>query len=151
MQDPFDLERFVQAQQPLYPRVRAELAAGHKQTHWMWFVFPQLRGLGASSIARTYGLASLAEARAYLAHPLLGERLRECARLMAAAPGDDARQILGYPDDLKLRSCMTLFAAASPQRRPAPLQAGAGQVLRGPGGSPDPRAAYFGLTNFRMN
>ena len=115
MQDPFDLERFVQAQQPLYARVRAELAAGHKQTHWMWFVFPQLRGLGASSIARTYGLASLAEARAYLAHPVLGERLRECARLMAAAPGDDARQILGYPDDLKLRSCMTLFAAASPQ------------------------------------
>jgi uncharacterized protein (DUF1810 family) len=113
MQDPFDLGRFVKAQQPVYARVRAELAAGCKQTHWMWFVFPQLKGLGSSSIARTYGLATLAEARAYLAHPVLGERLRECARLLAATPGNDARQVLGYPDDLKLRSCMTLFAAAA--------------------------------------
>jgi uncharacterized protein (DUF1810 family) len=113
MPDPFDLERFVQAQQPLYARVREELAGAHKRGHWMWFVFPQLKGLGASSIARTYALASIEEARAYLAHPLLGARLRECAGLLLGAPGADARQVLGYPDDLKLRSSMTLFAAAA--------------------------------------
>ena len=113
MQDPFDLQRFLDAQQPVYPRVLGELAAGHKRSHWMWFVFPQLQGLGASAIARTYGIASLAEARAYLAHPTLGARLRECAQLLLANPCGDARQLLGYPDDLKLRSCMTLFAAAA--------------------------------------
>jgi uncharacterized protein (DUF1810 family) len=113
VQDPFDLGRFVAAQQPVYARVLGELGAGVKRTHWMWFVFPQLKGLGSSSIARAYGLACLAEARAYLAHPVLGERLRECTRLLAAIPGSDARQVLGYPDDLKLRSCMTLFAEAA--------------------------------------
>ncbi len=113
MNDPFDLERFVQAQEPVYARVAEELSAARKRSHWMWFIFPQLRGLGASSIARAYGITSLAEARAYLAHPLLGARLRECARLLAGAPGADARQVLGYPDDLKLRSCMTLYARAA--------------------------------------
>ncbi len=113
MPDPFDLQRFVTAQQPVYARVLAELAAGHKHSHWMWFVFPQLRGLGASSMARSFGIASLAEARAYLSHPLLGPRLRECVGILAALPGDDAREVMGYPDDLKLRSCLTLFAAAA--------------------------------------
>lgn len=113
MPDPFDLERFVTAQEPVYVRVLAELAAGHKRSHWMWFVFPQLKGLGASSLARAFGIASLAEARAYLAHPLLGPRLRQCAGLLARLEGDDARQVMGYPDDLKLRSCLTLFAAAA--------------------------------------
>ncbi len=113
MEDRDDLERFVQAQRPVYRRVLEELAAGHKRTHWMWYVFPQLRGLGSSAIARTYGLASLAEARAYLAHPLLGANLRECAQLLLAGASDDARAVLGYPDDLKLRSCMTLFAQAA--------------------------------------
>ncbi len=113
MPDPFNLERFVQAQQPLYARVREELAAARKRSHWIWFVFPQLRGLGSSAIARTYALASIEEARAYLAHPLLGARLRECAGLLLGAAGADARQVMGYPDDLKLRSCMTVFAAAA--------------------------------------
>ncbi len=113
MSDPFNLERFVTAQQPLYARVRAELSAGHKRSHWMWFVFPQLRGLGSSSMARSFGIASLAEARAYLAHPLLGTRLRECVAILASLPGADAREVMGYPDDLKLRSCLTLFVAAA--------------------------------------
>ncbi|MBS0581228.1 MAG: DUF1810 domain-containing protein [Proteobacteria bacterium] len=113
MEDPYELERFIQAQRPVYRRVLEELTQGHKRTHWMWYVFPQLRGLGSSAIARTYGLESIAEARAYLAHPLLGEHLRQCSRLMLEARGGDARQILGYPDDLKLRSCMTLFASAA--------------------------------------
>jgi uncharacterized protein (DUF1810 family) len=113
MPDPFDLERFVTAQEPVYARVLAELAAGHKRTHWMWFVFPQLKGLGASSMARAFGIASLAEARAYLAHPLLGPRLRQCAGTLATLEGNDAREVMGYPDDLKLRSCLTLFAAAA--------------------------------------
>ena len=90
--DPYDLARFVSAQQPVYARVRAELTDGRKRTHWMWFVFPQLKGLGSSSLARTYGLASLEEARAYLAHPVLGERLRECAALLLKAEGEDARR-----------------------------------------------------------
>ncbi len=113
MPDPFHLQRFLDAQQAVYARVTAELAAGEKRSHWMWFVFPQLKGLGASAIARTYGIGSLAEARAYLAHPVLGARLRECAQLLLANPASDAREVMGYPDDLKLRSCMTLFAAAA--------------------------------------
>ncbi len=113
MEDPHDLERFIDAQRPVYRRVLEELSDGHKRTHWMWYVFPQLKGLGSSAIARTYGLDSIEEARAYLAHPLLGEHLRQCSQLMLRARGADARQILGYPDDLKLRSCMTLFASAA--------------------------------------
>jgi uncharacterized protein (DUF1810 family) len=111
---PFDLERFVSAQDSVIGDVRAELARGRKRSHWMWFVFPQLKGLGLSSTALHYGIASLAEARAYLAHPLLGPRLRECCELMLAVPQRSAHEILGSPDDLKFRSCVTLFALAAP-------------------------------------
>jgi uncharacterized protein (DUF1810 family) len=108
--DPFDLQRFVVAQAPVYPHVRAELERGRKESHWMWFIFPQLKELGRSAMARHYGIASIAEARAYLAHPLLAARLEECTRLMLAAEGKSALAVLGSPDDLKLRSSMTLFA-----------------------------------------
>ena len=110
------LERFVQAQEQVYESARAELAAGRKRTHWMWFVFPQLAGLGSSPTARQYAIADLAEARAYLAHPVLGPRLRECARLLLDQHRT-AGQILGHPDDLKLRSSMTLFAEAADDPR----------------------------------
>jgi uncharacterized protein (DUF1810 family) len=108
--DPFDLERFVGAQSPVYARVLDELRAGRKRSHWMWFVFPQLRGLGSSPTAVRFGIASADEARAYLSHELLGPRLRECARLVAAVDGRSADEIFGWPDDMKLRSSMTLFA-----------------------------------------
>jgi uncharacterized protein (DUF1810 family) len=111
--DPYNLRRFVVAQEPLFAQVRAELAAGHKQSHWMWFVFPQLRGLGGSSMAERYAIASLAEARAYLAHLLLGERLRSCTQLVNRVEGRTAQAIFGYPDYLKFRSSMTLFALAA--------------------------------------
>ena len=112
--DPFDLQRFVDAQADVYAQVTAELAAGAKTTHWMWFVFPQLRGLGRSSTARHYGIASLAEAQAYAQHALLGERLRHCCRLLLAVQGRSALQIFGAIDALKLRSCLTLFERAAP-------------------------------------
>jgi uncharacterized protein (DUF1810 family) len=115
--DPFDLERFVQAQQAVYAAVCAELRVGAKRSHWMWFIFPQLRGLGSSPSAQHYGLASLAEARAYLDHPVLGARLRECTRRLLVLEGRSAAEIFGYPDDLKLRSCLTLFERASPQEQ----------------------------------
>ena len=114
MDDPFDLERFVAAQDRVMPAVREELRAGRKRTHWMWFVFPQLRALGRSGTALHYGIGSLAEARAYLAHPLLGPRLRECTELVCAVQGRTVHDIFGSPDDMKFRSCMTLFAAAHP-------------------------------------
>jgi uncharacterized protein (DUF1810 family) len=104
-----DLDRFARAQAPHLDDVRAELRAGMKRTHWMWFVFPQLRGLGRSEMARRYGLASLAEARAYLAHPVLGPRLRENVSLLLDIRDRTAHEIFGSPDDLKLHSCMTLF------------------------------------------
>src|ERR1700709_570898 len=110
MPDPFDLNRFVAAQTGVYDVVLGELRAGRKRTHWMWFVFPQLRALGRSPTAHRYGIESLDEARAYLAHPVLGPRIRECARLVAAIDGADVERIMGSPDDLKLRSSMTLFA-----------------------------------------
>ncbi|OBH52209.1 calpastatin [Mycobacterium mantenii] len=111
--DPFDLERFVGAQASVYGDVVDELRSGRKRTHWMWFVFPQLRGLGGSPTAVHYGISSLDEARAYLRHELLGPRLRECARLVSAVQGRSVGQIFGSPDDLKLRSSMTLFARAT--------------------------------------
>ncbi len=111
--DPFDLKRFVDAQQPVYAEVVDELRAGRKRSHWMWFVFPQLRGLGGSPTAVHYGISSLEEARAYLRHELLGPRLRECARLVTAVQGRSIGQIFGSPDDLKLCSSMTLFARAT--------------------------------------
>jgi len=113
MGDPFGLQRFVDAQHGVYPRVCAELAAGRKGSHWMWFVFPQLKGLGASSMAQHYGIASQAEAQAYWAHPVLGPRLAQCTELALAVEGRSAHEIFGSPDDLKFRSCMTLFAQAT--------------------------------------
>ncbi len=111
---PFDLERFAVAQDPVYARVRAELAAGAKTSHWMWFIFPQLRGLGRSAIAEHFGIVGRAEAAAYAEHPVLGERLRECTRLVLAVSGRDATEIFGTPDDLKFHSSMTLFAHTAP-------------------------------------
>jgi uncharacterized protein (DUF1810 family) len=109
------LDRFLQAQEPVWPRVLAELRASKKRTHWMWFVFPQIKGLGHSDMAQRYAIQSLAEARAYLAHPVLATRLRECCQILLEldAPAS-ALEVFGTPDDLKLRSCMTLFAQASP-------------------------------------
>ncbi len=115
MTDRYDLARFVSAQSAVYDQVLAELRAGRKRSHWMWFVFPQLVGLGHSAMAQRYAIGSLEEARAYLAHPVLGARLRECSRLVLAAPGGDAHAIFGSPDDLKFHSAMTLFDRAAPQ------------------------------------
>lgn len=109
MNDTFDLQRFVQAQQPVYDHVRAELLAGRKRSHWMWFIFPQIAGLGHSDMARFFAITGLPEARTYLAHPLLGERLRECARLAASHAARSANAIFGSPDDLKFHSSLTLF------------------------------------------
>jgi uncharacterized protein (DUF1810 family) len=111
-QDPYHLERFISAQNPVYKQVIAELRAGKKHSHWMWFIFPQIDGLGCSATARFYSIKSAAEAREYLAHPILGERLRECARLLDAIKDKSATEIFGYPDDLKLRSSLTLFTVA---------------------------------------
>ena len=108
--DPFDLRRFADAQERVYETVLAELRAGAKRSHWIWFVFPQLRGLGHSATATRYGISSPGEARAYLAHDVLGPRLRECARLVARIDGRSADDIFGWPDNLKVRSSMTLFA-----------------------------------------
>lgn len=109
----FDLQRFVDAQAPVYDTVVGELRDGRKRSHWMWFVFPQLRGLGSSPTAVRFGISSIDEARAYLSHELLGPRLHECARLVARVDGRTAGQIFGWPDDMKLRSSMTLFARAA--------------------------------------
>jgi uncharacterized protein (DUF1810 family) len=109
----YDLQRFVAAQDPVMERVRTELRAGRKASHWMWFVFPQIAGLGSSPMARRFAIASLDEARAYLAHPVLGPRLRECTQLVTVVEGRSAAQIFGYPDDLKFRSSLTLFARAA--------------------------------------
>lgn len=112
--DPHDLQRFVDAQATVHEQAAAELRLGRKRTHWMWFVFPQLRGLGLSTTATRYGLASLDEARAYLAHPVLGPRLVENTRRVLAVQDRSAHQIFGSPDDMKFRSSMTLFAHAAP-------------------------------------
>jgi uncharacterized protein (DUF1810 family) len=110
---PYDLQRFVDAQDRVYDTVLDELRDGRKRSHWIWFVFPQLRALGRSPTALQYGIDSLDEARAYLAHDTLGPRLRECARLVAAIDGRSVEDIFGFPDDLKVRSSMTLFARAT--------------------------------------
>ena len=109
------LQRFLDAQAPVYDDVLAELRAGRKQSHWMWFIFPQLRGLGHSAMAQRYGIAGRAEALAYLQHPVLGARLKECTTLLLAHQGLSAVDILGDIDAMKLRSCATLFAAVAPQ------------------------------------
>ena len=109
-----DANLFLQAQATCIDAVYAELGAGQKLSHWMWFIFPQLRALGRSQMALRYGLADLAEAQAYVAHPVLRERLVRCTQLVISHPGKSAHEIMGSPDDLKLRSCMTLFALAAP-------------------------------------
>ena len=111
MNDPYNLQRFVDAQDAVYERVVEELRGGRKSSHWMWFVFPQLRGLGQSQMAHTFGIGSRAEAEAYLKHPVLGPRLKECTRQVNLIKGRTIEEIFGYPDDLKFRSSMTLFAS----------------------------------------
>jgi uncharacterized protein (DUF1810 family) len=117
MNDPYGIQRFVDAQTPVYDKVCSELRDGSKKTHWMWFIFPQIEGLGLSPLARKFAISSLAEAAAYLAHPVLGPRLTECTRLINLVEGRPIEQIFGYPDDLKFRSSMTLFAHATPDNR----------------------------------
>ena len=114
MNDPYDLQRFVDAQAPVHDGVCAELRNGRKETHWMWFVFPQMRGLGQSAMATRYGISCKEEAAAYLAHPILGARLRECTSLANLIEGRSVDQIFGSPDNLKFRSCMVLFSSVSP-------------------------------------
>ena len=109
-----DLERFVAAQQGVYDTALAELRAGAKRTHWMWFIFPQIQGLGTSPMAQRYAIADIHEAQGYLGHPLLGRRLVECTEAVNAVTGRSALDIFGRPDDLKFRSSMTLFEAAAP-------------------------------------
>ena len=133
MGDTYDLDRFVAAQEGVYSRALAELRAGEKRSHWMWFVFPQIAGLGSSPMARRYAIASLDEARAYLGHPLLGQRLRACTEAVNAVSGRTASAIFGSPDDMKFRSSMTLFEAAAPGE-PAFAEA----LARYFAGSPDP-------------
>lgn len=112
--DPFDLNRFLSAQAEDYERALAEIKNGDKRSHWMWYIFPQIDGLGFSSMSRRYAIKSSAEARAYLNHPVLGPRLRECAQAALDVAGRSANEIFGSPDDMKLRSCATLFASVSP-------------------------------------
>jgi len=114
MTDPYDLNRFVRAHEENYEQALSELERGRKESHWMWFIFPQLDGLGSTPISRFYSIKSRDEARAYLAHPVLGPRLTQCAQAILAIDGKPATAILGSPDDLKLRSCATLFAHVSP-------------------------------------
>jgi len=117
MNDPHDLQRFVDAQAPVFEQVRSELREGRKRSHWMWFVFPQIAGLGRSELARRFAISSREEAEAYLGHPVLGPRLEECARLVNLVEGRPIGQILGAPDDAKFRSSMTLFAHVAPGNR----------------------------------
>jgi len=134
--DQFDakLARFVDAQDPVFSRVRKELEAGRKETHWMWYVFPQLVGLGSSPMSESFGLGSTEEARRYLAHEVLGPRLRECTRLVLRSGAQQIGAVFGYPDDLKFRSCMTLFALAAPDEEC--FRAALEHFFRG---APDPR------------
>lgn len=134
MADEFQLQRFVDAQARNYAEALAELKRGRKTTHWIWYVFPQIAGLGSSPTAQTYAIGSLAEARAYLAHPVLGPRLRDCVAAVLDVDGRTAHEIFGSPDDLKLRSSLTLFAEAAPDE---PLFREA--LAKYYAGKPDPR------------
>jgi uncharacterized protein (DUF1810 family) len=137
MNDPYNLARFVQAQDGIYEQATRELRAGRKESHWMWFIFPQIHGLGTSPTARLYAIDSAAEARAYLDHPVLGPRLAECVQILLGLQGRTAAQIFGFPDDRKLRSCLTLFGAvAGADRTLGALCAAA--IVRYFGGAPDP-------------
>ena len=133
--DPFHLQRFLDAQSTTFPQVRAELAAGQKRSHWMWFIFPQIHGLGSSPMAHRYAITDLAEARAYLAHPTLGPRLRECTTLVNAVQNRSLDDILGYPDNLKFHSSVTLFAQAATRPDDDPF---AQALTRFFAGRPDP-------------
>ena len=113
MNDPYDLERFVEAQRGVYKQACAELRRGRKTGHWMWFIFPQIAGLGMSAMSQRYAIGSVDEARRYLAHPVLGPRLREICEIVNGIEGKTAEEIFGWPDDMKLRSSMTLFAHAT--------------------------------------
>jgi uncharacterized protein (DUF1810 family) len=115
MNDPYDLQRFLDAQNPVFEQVCSELQLGRKRSHWMWFVFPQLRGLGASSMANKFGISCRDEADAYLRHSILGLRLRECTRLVNLVQGRSIEEVFGYPDNLKFHSSMTLFAQITPE------------------------------------
>ncbi|MDS0297895.1 DUF1810 domain-containing protein [Halogeometricum sp. S1BR25-6] len=132
--DPWNLRRFVEAQESVIDDVKEELRAGRKRTHWMWYVFPQMEGLGRSQMTRRYAIASYDEADAYLAHPTLGPRLRECTAIVNAVEGRSANEIFGSPDDLKFRSSMTLFDAVADD--PAPFRTA---LERYYGGEPDPK------------
>jgi len=112
--DPFDLSRFVHAQEDVYEQALSEIRSGRKRSHWMWYIFPQFDGLGFSSTSKRYAIKSVAEAEAYLSHPLLGPRLLECAEAAARVEGKSANEVFGSPDDMKLKSCATLFACVSP-------------------------------------
>lgn len=131
MSDPHGLQRFVDAQASVYEEARSELQAGRKRGHWMWFIFPQLKGLGHSEMATRYGISSRAEAEAYLEHPILGPRLMECTELLNAIDGRSIDAILGYPDNLKFRSSMTLFALASPPQEAAVFKRAIDKYFRG--------------------
>jgi uncharacterized protein (DUF1810 family) len=133
MADPFNLQRFVDVQAPIYEQVRGELARGRKVSHWMWFVFPQIAGLGQSEMARRFAIASREEARAYLDHPVLGARLRECTGLVNAVEGRGAEDIFGGIDAMKFRSSMTLFAQVAAD--PSPFEAALTKFY---GGKDDP-------------
>jgi uncharacterized protein (DUF1810 family) len=135
MRDPYNLDRFLEAQSGIYERVLDELRRGQKSSHWMWFIFPQMRGLGRTETSVFFSISSLAEAKAYLEHPVLGPRLRECCELLLQLEGKSASQIFGSPDDLKLRSSMTLFAAIDFES--AVFQSVLNQYFEG---KPDPRA-----------
>jgi uncharacterized protein (DUF1810 family) len=113
----FDLERFVDAQNSVFAKVCAELRAGRKQSHWMWFIFPQLAGLGSSAMAARYAISAKPEAQAYVAHEILGPRLRQCTQLVNQVAGRSVLEIFGYPDDLKFHSSMTLFSRAAPHEQ----------------------------------
>jgi uncharacterized protein (DUF1810 family) len=132
--DPFHLQRFVDAQNPVYQRVCAELRNGRKDSHWMWFIFPQLSGLGSSHLATAFGISSRQEAEAYLNHSILGPRLRECVQLVNLIDGRSIDQIFGYPDDLKFRSSITLFATVASDN-----QIFKDALLKYFAGEPDPR------------
>ena len=133
MEDFYSLQHFVDAQNPVYSQVCAELRKGNKRGHWMWFIFPQLRGLGHSAMANRYGIGGAAEAAAYLAHPVLGARLRECTSLVNVAQGRSVEEIFGSPDDMKFRSSMTLFASVAPND-----QCFSDALAKYFGGRPDP-------------
>jgi uncharacterized protein (DUF1810 family) len=134
MDDPFDLQRFVDAQNPVLTQVRAELRGGQKAGHWMWFIFPQLRGLGSSEMATAFGISSRQEAEAYSRHPVLGPRLRECSQLVNLVKGRSIDQIFGYPDHLKFRSSMSLFASVGSDN-----QVFKEALMKYFAGEPDPR------------